>query len=248
MVGRHEARPLSRRRLGRVMPAGAKLGLRSALITIVLDTITVVIMIGRVTRRESIERGRGASKGSRDLHAEILDAVVPVLKTHGVSAPVDQLMRAAGLTSGALYSHFKKKEDLCTQAICVALDQAIERYRRIVREQGREGLKFIVEEYLSEAHANGVAVGCTFAALGADMAKASAGAKRAYELRITRLVELFAEGLAIGPEKERRAKAQHVLSAMLGAITFARSMRDQTAIKEFLLHVKGSLHRQLDGA
>jgi len=199
-------------------------------------------------RREATKRGSGASRDSKDLHAEILDAVMPVLKTHGVSAPVDQLMKAAGLTSGALYSHFKKKEDLCTQAICVALDQMLERYRGIIREQGREGLKFIVEEYLSEAHANGVAVGCTFAALGADMAKASASAKRAYERRITGLVELFAEGLAIGPEKERRAKAQHVLSAMLGAITFARSMRDQAAIKELLSQVRASLHRQLDGA
>ena len=191
-------------------------------------------------------RGRGTSRDSTDLHAGILDAVMPVLKTHGVSAPVDQLMRAAGLTSGALYSHFKGKEDLCTQAICVALDHMIERYRGIVREQGREGLKFIVEEYLSEVHAGSVAAGCTFAALGADMAKSSAGAKRAYELRITRLVDLFAEGLAIGAEKERRAKAQHLLSAMLGAIAFARSMRDQAAIKELLLHVKTSLHRQLD--
>jgi TetR/AcrR family transcriptional repressor of nem operon len=209
--------------------------------------ITIVTKLDGV-RGKTTKRGRGASRGSADLHAEILDAVVPVLKTHGVSAPVDQLMRAAGLTSGALYSHFKKKEDLCTQAICVALDQMIERYRGIIREQGRAGLKFIVDEYLSEAHAGSVAVGCTFAALGADMAKSSAGAKRAYELRITGLVELFAEGLAIGPERERRAKAQHILSAMLGAITFARSMRDQAAIKELLLQVKTSLHHQLDGA
>lgn len=208
--------------------------------------VTIVTKIQAV-RRETTKRGRGASRDSTDLHAQILDAVMPVLKTHGVSAPVDQLMRAAGLTSGALYSHFKKKEDLCTQAICVALDQMIERYRGIIRERGREGLKFIVEEYLSEAHAGSVAGGCTFAALGADMAKSSAGAKRAYELRITALVELFVEGLAVGPEKERRAKARHILSAMLGAITFARSMRDRAAIKELLLQVKASLDRQLDG-
>ena len=201
-----------------------------------------------MTRRDTPKRGRAAPRESKDLHAAILDAVMPVLKTHGVSAPVDKIMKAAGLTSGALYSHFKKKEDLCTQAICVALDQMIERYRGIIRERGREGLKLIVEEYLSEAHASSVAVGCTFAALGADMAKGSAGAKRAYELRIARLVELFAEGLATGPEKERRAKAQHVLSAMLGAITFARSMRDQVAVNELLLQVKTRLHRELDAA
>jgi TetR/AcrR family transcriptional repressor of nem operon len=217
-------------------------------ITIVLDFITIVINIPGVARREPTSRGRGDSRDSKDLHAEILDAVMPVLKTHGVSAPVDQLMKAAGLTSGALYSHFKKKEDLCMQAICVALDQMLERYRAIIRERGREGLEFIVDEYLSETHAGSVAVGCTFAALGADMAKAGAGAKRAYELRIMELVEVFAEGLAAGPKRERRAKAQHVLSAMLGAITFARSMSDQAAIKELLLQVRTSVHRQLDGA
>src|SRR6266496_2109245 len=124
-------------------------------------------------RRASVTPSRRAAPRSNDLRRDMLDAVVPALKAHGGGAPVDQLMKAAGLTSGALYSNFKNKEDLCAQAICVALDQVLDRYRAVLAEHGSEGLGLIVDEYLSDAHVSGVASGCPFAALGSDMAKAA---------------------------------------------------------------------------
>jgi len=48
-------------------------------------------------------------KGLRD---EIPKATARFLKRHGTDAPVDEIMKAAGLTSGALYSHFQEKETL----------------------------------------------------------------------------------------------------------------------------------------
>jgi hypothetical protein len=35
------------------------------------------------------------------------------------------------------------------------------------------------------------------------------------------LVQFFVDGLGAGSEAERRANAQHILSMMLGALTFA---------------------------
>src|SRR5262245_35335526 len=184
---------------------------------------------------------------SKELHHEILTAAAPFLKRHGIEgAPVDQIMKAAGLTSGALYSRFKNKEDLCTQVICGALDKMLNGYRKIVRERGREGLKLIVSQYLSTAHASDVPRGCTLAALGAEMGKASARAKRAYEPRIHALVQIFVEGLGTGSEAERRAKAQHILSTMLGALTFARAMNDADASQDFLSQVRSRVLRELE--
>lgn len=188
----------------------------------------------------------GARRDSKRLHAEIIKAAAPFLRKHGISAPVDEIMKAAGLTSGAMYSQFKNKEDLCIKVICGALDAMLDRYRTLVRERGKQGLKFIVAEYLSEGHVGGVANGCTFAALGAEMAKATPRAKRAYEPRIQALVQIFADGLGAGSENERQAKAQQVLSTMLGALTFARVMSDDAAANQFLSQVRASVLRELD--
>ena len=188
-----------------------------------------------------------AKPSSDDLRGQILKRVVPFLKRHGTDrASVDEIMKAAGLTSGALYSQFKNKEDLCTQAICSALDAMLDSYQKIAREKGREGLKLIVSKYLTEAHAGDVSGGCTFAALGPQMAKATPRARRAYEQRIHALVQIFVDGLGAGSEKERRAKAQHILSSMLGALTFARAMGDTDAGHEFLSQVRSQLLRDLD--
>ena len=190
-----------------------------------------------------MKTAKGASKA---LHQEILRAAAPFLKRHGTDAPVDEIMKAAGLTSGALYSRFRNKDDLCTQVICGALDKMLNGYRKIVRERGKEGLKLIVSQYLSTTHASDVPRGCTLAALGAEMGKASARAKRAYEPRIHALVQIFVDGLGTGSEAERRAKAQHILSTMLGALTFARAMNDADASHDFLLQVRSRVLRELE--
>jgi TetR/AcrR family transcriptional regulator, transcriptional repressor for nem operon len=181
------------------------------------------------------------------MRADILKAAAPILKTHGThGAPVDEIMKAAGLTSGALYSHFKNKEDLCTQAIFVALDAMLERYRRLVRECGKDGLRHVVAEYLNEAHVGAVARGCPFVALGADMAKAGPLARRGYEQRVRALTDLFADGLPTGSPSERRAKAHFMLSSMIGALTLARSMNDPGAIGELLAQVRARVLFEID--
>jgi AcrR family transcriptional regulator len=80
-----------------------------------------------------------ARRRSSPPRQEILEAVAPFLRRHGTEgAPVDALMKAAGLTSGALYSQFKNKDDLCSQAICSALDAMLAAYGSI-RARARKG-------------------------------------------------------------------------------------------------------------
>src|SRR5262249_61121475 len=100
-----------------------------------------------------MKTAKGASK---TLHQEILRAAAPFLKRHGTDAPVDEIMKAAGLTSGALYSRFKNKDDLCTQVICRALDAMLDAYRTIVGERGKEGIKLIDPSYLGARQASNV--------------------------------------------------------------------------------------------
>jgi len=189
----------------------------------------------------------GRAGGAADLREKILDAAGPLLKRRGIDgAPVDEIMKEAGLTSGALYSHFKNKDDLCAQAVCRALDAMLDAYRTVVRERGRDGVRLLIAEYLSKSHVLNVSMGCTFAALGSDLAKASPRARRLYQLRVQALVQIFVDGLGLGSPAQRRARAEQILSTMLGAVTFARAMSDAEASTAFLSRVRSRVLRDLE--
>src|SRR5258708_12223023 len=95
---------------------------------------------------------QGSAGRGGDLREKILDAAGPFLKCHGIDgAPVDEIMKEAGLTSGALYSHFKNKDDLCAQAVCRSLDAMLAAYRTVVREPARAGVSLLIAEYLTKS-------------------------------------------------------------------------------------------------
>jgi TetR/AcrR family transcriptional regulator, transcriptional repressor for nem operon len=143
-------------------------------------------------------------------------------------------MKATGLTSGALYSQFKNKDDLCVQAICAALDAMLAEYGAVVDARGVDGLKEIVGAYLADRHRDDVSGGCVFAALAGDMARSSAGGRRAYQLRVRSLIDLFTRGLGVGPERARRQRAEVMVSTMLGALTLARAVDDLDLARRLL--------------
>ena len=73
------------------------------------------------------------------------------LKRHGrVGSGTNQMMKYAGLTRGALYSHFKSKDDLFAQAICHDFSRLEESLARRFREHGKSALKQMIEDHLSE--------------------------------------------------------------------------------------------------
>ena len=57
------------------------------------------------------------SESSPDARTRLLDAAMQVIRARGYSATtVDDICRAAGLTKGAFFHHFKSKEDLAVRA------------------------------------------------------------------------------------------------------------------------------------
>jgi hypothetical protein len=114
-------------------------------------------------------------KGEKErLRTVILDKAVQFLKRHGrVGSGTNQMMLYAGLTRGALYSHFKSKDDLFAQAICHDLSRLEEtqakatnlysglagtltmartmRDPRRAREILESGKKFLIETFVPAA-------------------------------------------------------------------------------------------------
>lgn len=181
------------------------------------------------------------------LRGEILKDSVKTFKKFGhAGAPVDQIMKRAGLTSGALYSHFKGKDDLFLQATLLDFDNLLSRYREIVDSQGSKGLKTIVDEYLSEAHVERVEQGCLFAALSPDIHRAKVSKKSGFEERYEALVEILATGFSKGTPSERKKKAITLFSMMVGTMSVCRMLHPQESIDEILQLGKKQAYNLMD--
>src|SRR6185295_9837667 len=111
-------------------------------------------------------------KGEKEkLRGVILDKAIQYLKRHGrAGSGTDPLMSYAGLTRGALYSHFKSKDDLFAQAVSYDLARLEENLARRFEEEGSAAaLRKMIEDHLSEESLTNVEASCAFTSLSSDM-------------------------------------------------------------------------------
>ncbi len=132
-------------------------------------------------------------------------------------------MKKADLTKGGFYRHFRSKDDLFVEAVARALDEA----GRVMVEVAMsapegQGLRAIIERYLSAGHANSLGTGCPFSALGPELARKP----RSVRKRIEALLEAYrGRLLPFIPGKTREekvAKCGLLLPGMAGMLMMAR--------------------------
>src|SRR5579862_8217694 len=186
------------------------------------------------------ERPMKTKKGEKErLRTVILDKAVQFLKRHGrVGSGTNQMMKYAGLTRGALYSHFRSKDDLFAQAICHDLSRLEEILAQRFRDEGSAALTRMIEDHLSERSLTDVEESCAFTSLSSDMQRCRPAHRALYENYMVRIYALFANALkdqfpGDSPE-ENQAKATNLYSGLVGTLTMARTMKDLKRAREIL--------------
>ena len=91
-------------------------------------------------------------KGEKEkLRRVILEKAISFFKRNGRSGSASEdLMKNMGLTRGALYSHFKSKDDLFAHAVSHDLDRLEEITAFIIKRDGPLALRTMIETHLSE--------------------------------------------------------------------------------------------------
>ncbi|MCF4167025.1 TetR/AcrR family transcriptional regulator [Zavarzinia compransoris] len=162
---------------------------------------------------------------------KILDAAAHLLRQKGIDGVgLSAIMARAGLTNGAFYAHFPSRDALVADALDAALDFTIGRLRRHAEGFPPEArLRAVVAAYLSPQHCRAPEDGCTFAALGSDLARLPPETRARLHLQYDRMRALLAEGLAALGRPP--ADAGTMLATMIGTLTLARLAPDETAAR-----------------
>jgi len=187
----------------------------------------------------------GNSKAAKaQSHDRIVKVAAARFRERGVDAiGVADLMKDAGLTHGAFYRHFASREEL----VAAALQDGGRTVAAIANSKlDRQAvLAAIVNAYLSAAHRDGLASSCAVATLAGDVAHSNHRTRSAYTQQVATYLELLTNLIAGDKRKSRRVKAIAALSTLIGAISMARAVNDDTLSTEILRSAADELKTQL---
>lgn len=104
---------------------------------------------------------------------KILAVAARSFREHGSDINgIGKVMKELGLTKGGFYRHFESKGDLYAEAVARAFHQMGDWMVGVAKAAPKgQGLRAMIEAYLSEEHLHRRGSGCALAALGPEMSR-----------------------------------------------------------------------------
>ena len=167
---------------------------------------------------------RYSKEHKQETHARIVRKASVRLRekgAHGIG--VADLMKEAGLTHGGFYAPFDSREALLIEAFAFAMDRSMEYWRKTTAETSPERrLAMIVDSYLTASHRDDPGRGCAVPTLGAEIARESPKARKAFAAKLEQMIDMIAEQLIDLPPKAARKQAAVTLATMMGTLVLSR--------------------------
>jgi TetR/AcrR family transcriptional regulator, transcriptional repressor for nem operon len=137
---------------------------------------------------------------------------------------VDALAKAADLTHGSVYSHFKSKDDLTAAAVAHALQTSFREWKALTDGlPPDEAYRQMIRVYVSRHHRDAIGEGCSIATLGAGAGRGGSKLRNTFASGVEGLIGMMTAASNKVADKDRRAKAIANVAAMVGAIVMARA-------------------------
>lgn len=164
-----------------------------------------------------------SKRQASDNRDAIIHAAAAQLRAHGFEQmSVTAIAQAAGLTHGALYSHFKSKETLKTEATKRAFEECLSAF------SGLAPMEFL-DQYLSPAHRDHPEQGCPTSALVSEARWQPDDAKAAFRDGVEQFIALTGKGLETLKAEHGRDRAVFMFASMVGGLAISRAIRDDDA-------------------
>ena len=143
-------------------------------------------------------------------------------------------MKEAGLTVGGFYKHFGSRDDLVAEAVSSAFGT----WKRQVDAAASGGPPLtyakLIDNYLNEAHRDDPGTGCAYSALAPEIARSDRRTRALASEQIRNDIHLIAAMLPGKDKRTARSRAILTFSALVGAMSLARAVSDESLSREML--------------
>lgn len=186
----------------------------------------------RIMRKSRIN-ARAAAKDAT--HERIVAVAARAIRRSGYDGTgVADIMKEAGLTHGAFYSHFASREAMLAEAAAKACAESAGAVADVVASvPSGSALTSMLAAYLSKEHAAGVDVGCPLAALGSETFRQAPEVRRVASRHIKEMVDLIARQSSDWGSPAAHERALVTVATMVGALMLSRAV-DEPALAEGL--------------
>jgi len=173
-------------------------------------------------------------------HENILSVAARTFREHGADVSgIGTVMKKVGLTKGGFYRHFESKDDLFVEAVARVFDEMGDGMLEVAKSAPEgQGLRAIIERYLSVRHANSPGMGCVIAALGPELARKPRSVRKRIEASLDAYRERLLPFVPGQTREEKLAKSMLLFSSMAGVLTRARIISDPQTREWMLLEAR----------
>lgn len=159
------------------------------------------------------------AQASDNRDAIVLAAAAQIRERGFDQMSVENVARAAGLTHGALYSHFKSKDALKAEATRRAFEDCIRAFSDLTPTE-------FLGRYLSAAHRDNPQEGCPTSALVSEVQRQSLPSQIAFRDGVEAFAALAAESLKSVGAEHNADRALLMFAAMVGGLSISRAIRE----------------------
>jgi TetR/AcrR family transcriptional repressor of nem operon len=176
-------------------------------------------------------------------HERILDVATRLFRERGIDGiGVAELMKAAGLTHGGFYGHFKSKEDLVAQACARAVLRMRQNWTNVIDQATGDPLEALAATYLTPKHRDATGRGCPMAAIGSEIARQGPQVRRAFTDELRPFLDYLSRSVHGNSNSLRRQKALATYAGLVGALIVSRAVDDPVLSNEILSAVATTMH------
>jgi AcrR family transcriptional regulator len=180
---------------------------------------------------------RYSAEHKQETRTRVIAAAGQVFRKEGYGgAGIDALTKAAGVTNGAFYGHFKSKGEAFRTAVLTGLEELRQGIAALKARQPKAWLTTFVGYYLGFKRTCDLGESCALPSLSPDVMRADDETRSAYTAELKRLIEEVAVGLPEGEipgqsETRREDQAILLLAMLSGGVTLARAASDPALSK-----------------
>ena len=167
---------------------------------------------------------RSAAKDAT--HERIVSVAARAIRRSGYDGTgVADIMKEAGLTHGAFYSHFTSREAMLAEAAGKACAESAAAAAEVVASvPPGMALESMLGAYLSREHVEHVEAGCPLAALGSETSRQAPEVRRIATRHIKAMIDLVARQSPDWGQPSAHERALVTISTMVGAMLLARAV------------------------